>query len=253
MSKAKIRLITRGDDSGSCHSANVAIKEAFEKGILRNTSLMVPCEGFREAAEMLAGLKGLCVGLHATLNAEWNTVRWGPVLPGEQVPTLVDANGHFHQTTQALHHAGADAAQAVAEIRAQLNKARGAGFDIRYLDTHMGFSWINGIDDAMADLARTEGLIYHPEGLSRLPKVEGAFSDPVERLISQLRQAEPGTYLYVNHPGCDNEEMRQFIHPGLGVGQVAREREQDRRLWCDQRLMNFCREHGVQPIRFTEL
>jgi hypothetical protein len=38
MSQARIHLITRGDDCGSNHSANVAIMEAFKRGILRNTS-----------------------------------------------------------------------------------------------------------------------------------------------------------------------------------------------------------------------
>ena len=46
----RIRLITRGDDCGSNHTANVAIRAAFEHGILKNTSIMVPCAAVEEAA-----------------------------------------------------------------------------------------------------------------------------------------------------------------------------------------------------------
>ena len=66
----RIHLITRGDDLGTNHSANAAIREAYETGILRNASLMAGCPAAEEAAELLAGERGLCVGLHSTLNAE---------------------------------------------------------------------------------------------------------------------------------------------------------------------------------------
>ena len=88
MSAPRIRLITRGDDSGSAITANEAIRDAFTRGILRNTSVMVPGPFFREAAEMLGPLSpALCIGLHVTLNAEWDDLRWGPLLGPERVPS----------------------------------------------------------------------------------------------------------------------------------------------------------------------
>ena len=48
----QVCLIVRGDDSGMCHSANTAVLDAFRNGILRNTSVMVPCPAFAEACEM---------------------------------------------------------------------------------------------------------------------------------------------------------------------------------------------------------
>ena len=55
MTTPRIHLITRGDDLGTNHSANAAIREAFQSGILRNASLMACCPAVEEAAEMLAG------------------------------------------------------------------------------------------------------------------------------------------------------------------------------------------------------
>jgi predicted glycoside hydrolase/deacetylase ChbG (UPF0249 family) len=37
-------LITRADDCGSSHSANIGILQAIEGGILKNISLMAPCD-----------------------------------------------------------------------------------------------------------------------------------------------------------------------------------------------------------------
>ena len=93
----RIRLITRGDDCGAALSGNAAIRDAFREGILRNTSVMVPGPVVEEAAQMLAHERDLCFGLHCTLTAEWDRVRWGPVLPPDRVPSLVDRRGHFYQ------------------------------------------------------------------------------------------------------------------------------------------------------------
>ena len=90
MSQPRIRLITRGDDAGSCEAANRAILEACERGVLRNVSVMVPGPAFEAAARLLADRPEICLGLHATLNAEWEEVRWGPVLPPDQETSEVE-------------------------------------------------------------------------------------------------------------------------------------------------------------------
>lgn len=51
---------------------------------------------------MFAGRAEFCFDLHATLNAEWDAVKWDPVLPPEQVPSLVDEHGHFFPSPHVL-------------------------------------------------------------------------------------------------------------------------------------------------------
>ena len=252
MADSAIRLVTRGDDSASCRTANAAIRDAFEQGILRNTSLMAPCPELDDAAELLAGLDGLCVGLHATVNAEWDDVRWGPVLPAGEVPSLVDANGDFFQTTAALRDNGPDPDQIMAEIRAQLVLARAKGFGIDYMDCHMGFTWVvDGLEETIAALAEREGLVFRPAGISRLPEVEGEFADVVEGAVARLKAAGPGTYMLVGHPGYDREDMALFGHDGYrGVGI---ERDWERRMFMDPRIVDCCREAGIEAIAYTEI
>ncbi len=253
MGEKRIRLVTRGDDGGSCHTANVAIRDAFEKGILRNTSLMVPCPAFEEAAGMFRDMPGLCVGLHATLNAEWDGVRWGPVLPPEDVPSLVDADGHFFHTTRALHENGADPAEMMAEIEAQLALARSAGLAIRYVDPHMIFTWVADMDARLAQFAEREGLIYGPKAVPRLPAVEGEFDNPVDELVARLSAAPPGTYILIGHPCYDTEEVRRFCRGGGDPGSEGPKRDWQRRMFMDPKVLECCEANGIQPIRYTDV
>jgi hypothetical protein len=251
-----IRLITRGDDAGSNHTANVAILDAHRNGILVNTSLMVPCAAIQEAAELLAGERGLCCGLHCTITAEWDDVRWGPVLPPEQVPLLVDERGHFPQTTRALHERGARASaefvsQAMAELEAQLDRARALGVDVRYADQHMGFGWVaDGLQDAFDAWCAREGLVNSRQFQS-LPRAQ-VDGDPVEQMIARLQAAGPGTYVVVGHPAYDNAEMRALGHAGYPGDVIGPERDGQRRMFMNPRVIGYCRAHGVLPTRYDE-
>jgi len=214
---------------------------------------MACCPFFEEAAAIFANRPGICLGLHLTINAEWETAKWGPVLPPERVPSLVDENGHFFQNPVLLHEhgAGANPDEVLAEIEAQLARCRDAGLEIEYYDEHMGFGWMPGVRERIEAWARRERLLTgHAEGL---PAIPGPFEDPVDNLIARLEAASPGTYLTVAHPGHDTEEMRRLTHQGLAPGQVAREREGDTRVLTSLTLLAYCRSRGVQPIRFSDL
>lgn len=242
---AKIRLITRGDDAGSCVSADLALVECARDGILRNIGVMVPGSSFDHAVPLLKELEGVALGLHVCLNAEWDTVKWGPVLGAAAVPTLVDENGHFLAFPQQQHERGFSVSEAMDEVKAQLDKARKAGLAIAYLDEHMGVSWI-GFREPLARLCEEEGLVDH----TRYKYLRGAST--ATELLDLLKSTEPGTYVMVNHPGRDEEDMRLFIHPGLELGQVAKERDGDRRLWLDPLLRTAVHDGLFDPIRYDQ-
>jgi predicted glycoside hydrolase/deacetylase ChbG (UPF0249 family) len=259
----RIRLIVRGDDAGSCPSANRAIREACGAGVLRNVSVMASGPAFTEAARLLAGLgNDICLGLHVTLNAEWDGPKWGPVLPPERVPSLVDANGNFLPTPRDLLRRGFSVDEAVAEAEAQLARARAAGLPIAYLYEHMGVGAAQpGLRARLADLARREGLVdAHPiPFLPDAPPDDPTADDLPARIGARLRAAavavalDTGAFVLVTHPGIDADDMRGFIHPGLEPGQVAHERDAERRALCDPRLARILAEHGATPARYTDL
>ena len=250
-----LRLITRGDDLGCNHTANVAIRDAYQQGILRNTSLMAPAPAIEEAALLLANEAGLCCGLHCTITAEWDRLRWGPVLPPEEVPSLVDAHGCFFQTTRAVAEHRPQLDEIVAELAAQLARARALGFDVRYADTHMGFAWVvDGLREAIDDWCTREGIRNAAHYGQRLPVLDDApdMVDPIEAFIARLRAAPPGQYLIVGHPAYDTPEMHALGHAGVTGDHVAAERDLQRRLFMDPRIVDYCRENGVVPTRYDE-
>jgi predicted glycoside hydrolase/deacetylase ChbG (UPF0249 family) len=252
-----VRLVTRGDDAGMCHTVNVAIRDACERGILRNVSLLVPGPAFAEAAAMFAQFPGIDVGLHLDLTAEWAHLRWGPVLPVENVPSLVNEHGHFFHWCQDLHAHGAVLAQMQAEVQAQLDTARAHGLNIAYLDEHMGVGWINGLGEWLVDFCQREGLICNRTlletgRLQRLPRADDA-PNAVEAVLTGLNAATPGTYLLVGHPVYKTEEILRAHLPDQAPGIEATNRDWQRRMFMDDTILEFVRERGVQPIRYTEI
>ena len=243
-----IRLVTRGDDAGSCESANVAIRQAARHGVLRNVSVMAPGPAFEAAVPLLKSLpKTVCLGLHVTLNAEWETVKWGPLLPRDQVPTLVDGQGHFGPTPAETQAHGARVEEMLAEIEAQLAHLRRAGLTIGYIDEHMRVSWPwPELRAGIAEIARQEGLV-DAHGLPGLPDAGG--SEGMDSFLKSLEAAPPGVYVHVTHPGWDDDDMRRFD----GTGQVARWRDADRRLLTDPDLPAAFAALNVEVIRYTDL
>lgn len=247
----RICLITKADDLGSSESANRAFYDCYRQGILRNGVIMTACAQAEQAAKLFRDEKGFCMGLHLTLNAEWDRVKWGPVLPREKVPSLVDENGFFYPTTKRLHDNNPDRGEIFAELQAQLDAARSYGLDIKFADTHMGFSWVlDGLDGGIREWCGQNGILYLPVDFNILPETNGE-GDPVENLISRLEAAEPGVYfIHMGHPAYDTEETRMLGH--AGYENVAAEREWDRRKLTDRRILEYFSENGVVPITLTQ-
>lgn len=124
-------LILNCDDLGVSHAANLGVYGALRDGLGTSASLMVPCPWARGAA---ADYRGEDVGVHLTLNAEWDLYRWGPIT---QAPSLLDGDGGFPRTTTDLWD-HADLEEVRRECRAQVERAILWGFDVSHLDTHMG-------------------------------------------------------------------------------------------------------------------
>ena len=218
-------LITRGDDAGSNSTANHGIYEACDKGILRNVSFMVPCIAIEEAATMFAHNSAVCHGLHITLTAEWDRVRWGPVLPKDQVPTLVDQNDHFFKNL---------------------------GFDFKYADLHMGVgNNITGFIERFDAWCTQNNVLNYSHYHQRLPNIESK-GDPVDKLIAQLRAVESGQYAVVGHPAYDTPEMHELGNEGISGADIATQRDWQRRWFTDPKVLAYCSKNNVVPTRYDE-
>src|SRR5437867_8351595 len=120
------------------HSVNMALQRLMDTGLPVSVSVMFACPWYQETVEILKRHPAVAVGIHLTLNSEWKNYRWGPVTGREAVPTLVDADGYFFPSADALYRNHPDLRQVEKELRAQIERALHSGLKIDYVDYHMG-------------------------------------------------------------------------------------------------------------------
>ena len=218
-----IVLIVTCDDLGVTHASNAGVYQALRRGSATSAGLMVPGPWAREAA---SSHRGEDIGVHLTLNAEYDLFRWGPLT---HAPSLLDGDGGFPRTLDDLWEHG-DTEEVRRECRAQIERAIYWGFDVSHLSAHLGslelrpeffdvalelaseFRLPLRLPDAAAEhqagfpfrsLAAEEGIVS-PDHLVRVPRTSSS-RRAVDRLLSDLR---PGVTEVVLRPAIDTAELR---------------------------------------------
>jgi hypothetical protein len=218
-------LIINADDFGMCHAINEAIFRALEKGVLRSTTLMVPCPWASHAMHFLADHPEIPFGVHLTVISEWTHYRWRPLTCREKVPSLVDKAGCFYNFAQMpAFLAQVSLGELEMEFRAQIETVLAAGLQPTHLDWHA--LRIGGRDDifeVMLKLAREYGLALRVAGRACIEKVQSQglpsndydfldsylldTADKSARYIQLLRELPPGLSEWALHPGLNNAEL----------------------------------------------
>ena len=252
-------LIVNCDDLGSSHAANVGCYEALRDGVATSATLMVPCPWAREAASRY---RGEDVGVHLTLNAEWDLYRWGPIT---RAPSLLDGDGGFPRTVEDVwDHADMDEVRR--ELSAQIERAILWGFDVSHLDTHMGTLQLRPeFFDVYLELAidfrlplrlaggSSERVVGFP--FRRLALEEGVvFPDHLvlrrgparDTITSVLPELRPGVTEVLLHPAVDTPELRSFALDWQS-------RVDDHAVLTDGTLEKLADEAGVVLIGYEPL
>ena len=246
-----IKIITRADDAGSSRSANLAIQRAISAGFIKNVSLMACCDYIDEAAEFLRGEKEICFGMHATLNAEWDNVKWKPLTGINKGSGLVGEHGYFLAAPSMFLTTKPKVELALKEYDAQLDKLTKLGFNITYVDSHMYAEiFIDGLVDAKREWAARKGLLYHMD-YDNPPKISN-FENTINNLGKFFCSLPNGQYLYITHPALYSDEMLQTGNTECPGSEVARVRDMEARAVSDPELIMFLNENGVTAIRYDE-
>lgn len=218
-------LIINADDLGMCHSVNEAVFRALNEGVLRSTTLMVPCPWALHAMHFFADHPEIPFGVHLTAISDWVDYRWGPVTPREQVPSLINPAGYFYNfehMPEFLAEVSLDELET--EFRAQIEFVLSAGLKPAHLDWHsLRINSRPDIFDLMLKLAREYGLALRVAGRSVIEKVQSQgfptndydfldsyLLDPVDksaRYAQMLRELPAGLSEWAVHPGLDSPEL----------------------------------------------
>jgi predicted glycoside hydrolase/deacetylase ChbG (UPF0249 family) len=251
-------LVIRSDDGGMSHSVNVALERLIETGLPLSVSVMFPTPWYQETVDILKRHPDVAVGVHLTLNAEWKNLRWGPVSGRTAVPTLVDSEGFFFSSSEALHRNHPDPREVERELRAQIERARRSGLRIDYVDYHMGtVSRYPELREIAERLAKEYGLgmaEYFGETRDnpQYAATPAAKGDSLAALVGRLH---PGVTLLVTHVGIDDAELGALIDLNTdgGLPEMSRHRQGELDALASGRFRDALRARNVRLLTYRQL
>jgi predicted glycoside hydrolase/deacetylase ChbG (UPF0249 family) len=230
-------LLVNTDDFGMCHAANEGTMRAFEAGVVRSCTLMLPCPWSLHGRKLLRANPGLAFGVHLTAISEQPDYRWGPVLDRGTVPSLLDESGYFFSEARFDElMERARPAELEAEFRAQIEAVIGSGLRPTHLDSHCGVherrDWAI---ELTVGLAKEYGLAIRlgPGAMAEALRRQGRptldhelldsynlpIADKAARYARLLRELPPGLSEWAVHPALDSAELRA-VEPDSQVRQT---------------------------------
>ena len=278
-------LLLNADDFGRHPLINGAVEAGVTKGSLRSASLMPGEPYFAEAIALAKKYPQLGVGIHFTL------VDGNPVLPVEEIKTLVTAEGKFLPNHTAFVQKYLQGRISKAEIRreltAQLNKMLQAGVTPTHADSHQHIHILPGIFSIVLDI-----LTAHHIKRVRTPKVSGRpmdfFTGGLGQIVgrwglwgisawgkSQAKRRGFATPDYFSGKVAGDavdeatilaivEELpagitEVMLHPGLRNADLVQnsgwqhDYEAEFEASCSERLRSCLEEKGIIPVNYTDL
>ena len=177
------RIILNADDFGRHKCINEAILKGVTQGCLRSASLMAVGPAFDDAVHICHEHPELGTGLHLTL------IDGRPVLPADEVPSLVTAAGCFYADHNAFLKQFLRGRVRLDDIRreltAQLQKMQAAGLQPDHIDSHQHMHVLPGIIDIALNLAKNAGIPALRIPTAPLSAPEGFLSDGIGAFIGR--------------------------------------------------------------------
>ena len=255
---APVYLIIRTDDAGMSHSVNMALERLIATGMPVSVSVMFPTPWYQETVDILKRNPQVSVGVHLTLNSEWKNYRWGPVLGRTAVPSLVDADGYFFSSSEALHQNHPSLQEVEKELRAHIDRAMHSGLKIDYVDYHMGTAVrYPEFREISERLAKEYGL-----GMSQYfgetrhdPQYSAAPPAKTDSLLAMVDRLRPPFNLVVTHVGIDNAELGALLDMNTdgALPDMSKNRQGELDAITSQRFRDAIKAHNVQLLTYRQL
>ncbi len=272
-------VIIHTDDIGMCQCTLPAYEGLLDIGLISSASAMVPCPWFLETARFCQEHSGVDMGVHLTLNAEWETYRWGPISTRDVRSGMLDEQGYFFANPEETVQRADPIAVAI-ELRAQLERALAAGIDATHLDSHMGtvmqapflqlyidlaleyrlpLFLLKGTAASLANYGVESDQAEHWLQLTNELEEQGIplfdaltmlpLDDPtdhISRAKSLIDGLQPGLTYMILHPSVDSPEIR-------ACAPDWRSRVANYEAFSNPELRDYVRQSGVQVIGYRLL
>lgn len=236
-------VIIHTDDIGMCHASVQAFKDLWSVDGVTSGAVMTPCAWFPAVVKMCRENPEMDMGVHATLNAEWESYRWGPVSDVGAGSGLRDEAGYFHDDPDNTSRL-ASVEDVEKEVHAQIEMALKAGIDVTHVDSHMGaimhpkfiqtyiqaagsralpnmLPRLDAVGIEVMGISESDRVAYAPimemlEGIG-VPTLNGIMSMPLDQPNGQMEIAKQllgnlpvGITHFILHPSIDTPELRSI-------------------------------------------
>ncbi|MFN2567303.1 MAG: ChbG/HpnK family deacetylase [Gemmatimonadaceae bacterium] len=251
-------MIIRSDDAGMSHSVNMALQRLVEAGLPVSVSVIFPGPWYQETVEILKRHPAVAVGIHLTLNSEWKNYRWGPVSGRSAVPTLVDADGYFFPSSEALYRNRPDPREVEKELRAQIERALRSGLKIDYVDYHMGtavrYPEFREVTERLArefDLGMSG---YFGETMES-PQYWAPPRSKADSLVALIDRVKPGFNVVVTHVGIDDAELGALVDMNTAnpLADMSKNRQGELDALTSQRFTEAIKARNVRLMTYRQL
>ncbi|MES2519807.1 MAG: ChbG/HpnK family deacetylase [Bacteroidota bacterium] len=260
------RLIIRGDDMGYSHSGNEALIKCYKEGIETSIEIIAPSPWFPEAVKLLAQNPKVDVGLHFAITSEWDNIKWRPLT---DAPSLRNKDGYFYpmlfHNNNYPHQAVTDndwkMADIEKELKAQIELALKYIPRLSHISGHMGST---GFTEEVKVMARrvakeynlkmvdVESLKDNNIGYTGFEFKNKTTEERIDAFISMLDKLEQGkTYVFVEHPGIDNDELRAVYH--IGYEDVAQGRQDVTTFFTSEKVKAAILQKGIKLVSYKDV
>ena len=240
------------------HSVNMGMERLIKSGLPVSVSVMFPTPWYQETVEILKRYPAVSVGIHLTLNSEWKNYRWGPVLGRTAVPTLVDAEGYFFPSADALRKNSPNLQEVERELRAQIERALRSGVRIDYVDYHMGTAvQYPDFREITERIAREFGLgMSHYFGeTTHDPQYAAAPQVKLDSLLVMVDRLQPGVNMVITHVGIDDAELGALVdmNTSFPLPDMSKNRQGELDALTSQRFTDALKARNIRLITYRQL
>lgn len=259
------KLIVRGDDMGFSHSGNLALVKSYREGIETSIEVIVPSPWFPEAVKLLQQNPRADVGLHFAITSEWDNIKWRPV---SSCPSITNEDGYFYPmlfknrnyTGQSIMDHDWKLEDIERELRAQIKLAKKYIPGLSHISGHMGATGFDPNVKAMVARVAAEFQLAtvdsdpsrNPISYARVDLNNKNTEQRIDAFIDMINSLEKGrTYLFVEHPGLDDAELKAISH--IGYTDVAEGRQDVTTIFTSEKVREAIARKGVQLVGYDEV
>ncbi len=243
-----MKVIFNADDFGLTEGVNTGIVEAFHRGVVRSTTMMVAMPAEKHAVQLAVNLPELKVGLH---------LRFTTGKPLTHHKSLTDSTGNFPTIPHFWKKRDFDPVEVHEEVVTQVERFLSLGLPLSHIDSHHHAHTHPQLIQIVCEVAKEYQVPLRGVGLQRHKEVsnEYMFTDQFYDDKISLEHAKKLMLSYEDR--C--EVLEVMCHPAHVDNRLSlmssylEQREKELRTLSSPDFRMFLQQRGIQVTDYSVL